>query len=387
MSTLFISTGGAGASGSGVWWVSGSDYQYNYNAFTPGEDVNLDRISISTASYDPGQTNPGNFRVGIYAAGVNASTPGSLISYLSGPASPTDGAYSNYVPTTSINLSAGSQYWLGFTLSSDTGGSNTQRVKISTSDGSSTYASSGWSVGTRYIVGSSPGLPTNSSRPATFELYGPGKAVCFCSGTLIRALAGEMPIDGIKIGDMVVTSKGPMAVKWIAKRTILRPLVPKAFYLSALPILIRANSIENGVPSRDLYVSGSHGIYVDGGIVNACFLVNELTITKTLPCEFPVSVRYYHLEFDEEVLVEANGAMACSYVNMNNRRYFDNYPEFISLYCSADLTASSLIRTGPRNMPSLDGHKNRVRRAWMPPGCSRDPDARNQAAAAQEVTF
>jgi hypothetical protein len=132
MSTLFISTGGAGASGSGVWWVSGSDYQYNYNAFTPGEDVNLDRISISTASYDPGQTNPGNFRVGIYAAGVNASTPGSLISYLSGPASPTDGAYSNYVPTTSINLSAGSQYWLGFTLSSDTGGSNTQRVKIST---------------------------------------------------------------------------------------------------------------------------------------------------------------------------------------------------------------------------------------------------------------
>jgi hypothetical protein len=117
------------------------------------------------------------------------------------------------------------------------------------------------------------------------------------------------------------------------------------------------------------------------------FLENDVNIAQASDAEFSGCIQYYHLEFDQEVLVEANGALACSYVNMNNRRYFDNYPEFISLYCSADLTARSLIRTGPRNRPSLDGHKDRVRRAWMSSGCSRDSDARNQAAAAQGVTL
>ena len=364
MSTLFISSGGSAASSSGVWRVSSSDYQYNYNAFTPGEDVNLDQVSISINTYDPGQTNPGNFQVGVYAGGVDASTPGSLISYLSGPTSPTAGAYSSYAPTTSISLQAGTQYWFGFTLSSDTGGSNQQRVKISTSDGSSTYASSGWSVGTRYTLGSSAGLPVNSSRPATFELYGTARAVCFCAGTAIRTASGEVPIERLKIGDVVATSKGPLPVKWIAKRTVSKALVEDDFYLSALPMVIRANSLEDGVPNKDLYVSESHGIYADDKIVNACFLENGLTITKASPDEFKASIRYFHLEFDDEVLVSANNAFACSYVNTGNRRSFDNYPEFISMHGDAGISVKSTLSGAKRNQPSMKGHKMRVVRTW-----------------------
>jgi hypothetical protein len=181
---------------------------------------------------------------------------------------------------------------------------------------------------------------------------------------LIRALAGEMPIEEIKIGDTIPTSKGPMAVKWVARRNILKSLVPESFYDSALPILIRANAIEDGVPSRDLYVSESHSMYVDGRIVNARFLVNDLTITKTSPCEFAESVRYFHLEFEEEVAIVANGALTCSYVNSGNRRSFDNYPEFISLYGDADITAKSRLWSAPRNQLSMEGHKKRVKRSW-----------------------
>lgn len=384
MSTLLISSRGFGVSSSGVWRVSSTDYQYSYNAFTPGEDVSLDQVSISTTAYDAGQSNPGNFQVGVYSAGVNASTPGSVISYLFGPASPTAGLDSTYTPTASINLQAGTQYWLGFTLSSDTGGTNQQRVKISTSDGSSTYAASGWSVGTRYTIQGAGGATTTgtSSRPSTFELYGRGRAVCFCSGTEIRTALGEVPIELIKVGDVVATSKGPMHVKWIARRAISRALVKDDFYFSALPMVIRANSLGDGVPSKDLYVSESHGIYADGKIVNASFLENGLSISKASLDDFMTSIQYLHLEFEEEVLVEANGALACSYVNMKNRRSFDNFPEFISRYCSADLTASSLIRSGPRDRPSLEGHKERVRRAWMLTGCLIDSHAPSQIATA-----
>lgn len=364
MSTLFINSGGSVASASGVWRVSSTNYQYNYNAFTPGEDVNLDQVSISTNAYDAGQSNPGNFQVGIYSPGINASTPGSLISYLSGPTSPAAGAYSSYMPTTSISLQAGTQYWLGFTLSSDTGGSNQQRVKVSTSDGSSTYAASGWSVGTRHTLGTSAGLPDNSSRPATFQLYGTGKAVCFCSGTEIRTTSGEIPIEFIKVGDVVATSKGPLPVKWVARRTISKALVEDDFYLSALPMVIRANSLEDGVPNKDLYVSESHGLYVDGKIINACFLENGLTIAKALPDYFKTSIQYHHLEFNDEVLVSANGALACSYVNTGNRRSFDNYPEFISMYGDAAITVQSRIYSPGRNRPSMKGHKMRVARSW-----------------------
>jgi hypothetical protein len=226
--------------------------------------------------------------------------------------------------------------------------------------------------------------------PWVFSLLVPSQSspVCFVHGTLIKTADGtEVPIQELDIGDRVITSKGLLPIKWIAKRTVWKQRVSKSEYKQALPVRIEAGALCEGIPRKDLLVSRGHGIWADGKVVHAYNLENDINISQSAEDEFPDCIKYYHLEFDEEVLVEANGALACSYVNENNRRYFDNYPEFISLYCSADLTARSLIRTGPRNRPSLDGHKDRVRRAWMPPGCSRDPDARNQAAAAQGVTF
>lgn len=363
MSTLFINSGTTFAGSFGVWRVSSSDYQSLYNAFTPGEDINLDQVSVRTNTYNVGQSNPGNFQVGIYSAGVNSTTPGSLISYLSGPSAPTAGTYSSYTSTTSLSLQAGSQYWLGFTLSSDTGGTNDQRVRVMSGTSSSTYAAPGWGVGNLNVVGTGAGAGTYTD-PATFQLYGTARAVCFCAGTAIRTANGEVPIECLKIGDVVATSKGPLPVKWIAKRTVSKALVEEDFYRSALPMVIRANSLEDGVPNKDLYVSESHGIYADGKIVNACFLENGMTVTKATPDAFKASIRYFHLEFDDEVLVSANNAFACSYVNTGNRRSFDNYPEFISMHGDAGISVKSTLCGAKRNQPSMRGHKMRVARSW-----------------------
>jgi hypothetical protein len=216
----------------------------------------------------------------------------------------------------------------------------------------------------------------------------PAAPVCFLIGTLIRMADGsEVPIQDLRIGDQIASSKGPLPIKWIAKRTVWKQRASRSEYKKALPVRIQAGSLGDGIPCNDLLVSRCHGIWVDGKVVNASFLENDVNIAQASEAEFSGCIQYYHLEFDEEVLVEANGALACSYVNMNNRRYFDNYPEFISRYCSADLTADNVIRSGPRNRPSLEGHKQRVRRAWMSSGCKSDPRDCNQAATGQWVTL
>lgn len=365
MSSLYISTSGSNPASSGVWRVSGAEYQYVYSSFTAGEDVNLDQVSVKTNTYDPGQSAPSNFQVGLYEAGADALTPGSLISYLSGPGSPDAGSYNAYTPTGSITLRSGTQYWLGFTIASDNGGSNSTRVKVSSSDGDSSYLGSGWSYGQRYLIGAGTGFNGNSTRPATFQIYGTGRAVCFYSGTLIRTPSGERRIDDIQIGDIVVTSQGDLPVKWVAKRSIKRALTPSKAYRECMPTRIEAGSLGKGVPYEDLLVSGSHGLHVDDKIVNACFLENGINIYKDTTLVSMQEVKYFHLEFEDEVLVFAHGVAACSYANERNRRTFDNYPEFISLYGDVESSVKSRILGSPRNRPLLEGHKKRVRRSWQ----------------------
>lgn len=361
MSNLYIANTGTDGGGRGVWRVSSTDYQYQYAAFIPGQDVNLDLISISTNSYDAGQSAPNNFQVGLYGAGINGNTPGSLISLLSGPSSPAAGAYSNYTTTAATPLNAGTQYWLGYTLSSDTGANNNTRVKLSVNDGNYSTLGSGWSVPAMYE--NENGSGTNPTRQLVFSLS--GTPVCFCSGTFVRIADGtEKMINQIGIGDYICTSKGVLPVKWIAKRTIRRSFVQLDAYLQALPVKISAGSIDANIPAIDLYVSETHGICVDDRIVNASFLINDLNITKTSLGEFPSHVSYYYLEFEEEVFVVANGLKACSYVNIGNRRSFDNYTEFIRLYMNLNSSVRTRISNCARNQPSLIGHKSRIRRSW-----------------------
>ena len=363
MSNLYIANTGTDGGGRGVWRVSSTVYQYQYAAFIPGQDVNLDLISIRTNSYDAGQSAPNNFQVGLYGAGINGNTPGSLISLLSGPSSPAAGAYSNYTTTAATQLNAGTQYWLGYTLSSDTGANNNTRVKLSVNDGNYSTLGSGWSVPAMYE--NENGSGTNPTRQLVFSLYGTPTPVCFCSGTFIRIADGtEKMINHIRIGDYICTSKGVLPVKWIAKRTIRRSFVQLDAYLQALPVKISAGSIDVNIPAIDLYVSETHGICVDDRIVNASFLINDLNITKTSLGEFPSHVSYYHLEFEEEVFVVANGLKACSYVNIGNRRSFDNYAEFIRLYVNLNSSVRTRISNCARNQPSLIGHKSRIRRSW-----------------------
>jgi hypothetical protein len=63
--------------------------------------------------------------------------------------------------------------------------------------------------------------------PDAFQLSGDGNSgtdvvVCFCAGTQIGTLAGEVQVEKLKIGDLVLTAhNGPRAVTWIGQGKVL----------------------------------------------------------------------------------------------------------------------------------------------------------------------
>ena len=153
-------------------------------------------------------------------------------------------------------------------------------------------------------------------------------APCYCRGTLIRTLGGEVAVEDLAIGDMVVTISGEAkAIKWIGRRSYAGRFI--AGKREVLPIVVRAGALEPEIPARDLWLSPGHALLLDGVLVQAEHLVNGLTI---LQADSVDQVEYFHLEFEAHEVILAEGAPAESYVECNNRRGFHNADEFAALY-------------------------------------------------------
>ena len=158
--------------------------------------------------------------------------------------------------------------------------------------------------------------------------------VCFAAGTAIATDSGEVPVEALAEGDMVVTVQDgqpvPMPVKWMGIRKI--DIAGHPHPHTVAPIRIRAGAFGDDLPRRDLLVSPAHAIYVDGKLVPANLLINHMTIMQDLHTQ---SVTYYHIEMDRHSLILAEGLTSESYLDTGNRAYFSNagmamvlHPEF-----------------------------------------------------------
>lgn len=148
-------------------------------------------------------------------------------------------------------------------------------------------------------------------------------ANCFATGTLIATARGEIPIETLRVGDLVVAAHGgaPLQpVMWIghAKVNIARHKRPEL----VAPIRIGAGALAEGVPFRDLRVSPDHAIFLDGRLVPARLLVNGTTIVQEIWC---LEVTYWHVELPTHGLLVAEGTLAESYFDDGNRKQFDNF--------------------------------------------------------------
>lgn len=139
--------------------------------------------------------------------------------------------------------------------------------------------------------------------------------VCFRNGTLIKTARGDIPVEELRAGDMVITrDHGPQPLRWIGSKQIDTALL-QAFDRMR-PVRIGAGALGGGLPKRDLYVSQQHRILVRSKITERMFKETEVLIaakhlTGIEGIEIDDSNKpfaYFHLLFDRHQIVCSEGA-------------------------------------------------------------------------------
>jgi hypothetical protein len=144
--------------------------------------------------------------------------------------------------------------------------------------------------------------------------------VCFVEGTRILTDRGEIAVENLAVGDLVVTASGDIRpIRWLGHRTIdcAGHLEPRSVW----PVRVSAHAFGENRPSRDLLVSPGHALCVtcvDQVLILAGQLLNGITIVQ----ERVERVTYWHVELDSHDILIANGMPAESYLEMGNRRFF-----------------------------------------------------------------
>jgi Hint domain len=169
--------------------------------------------------------------------------------------------------------------------------------------------------------------PTASQSALTLTTESGDVAICFMPETHIRTPGGETVVQDLKIGDLVETHEGrSLPVIWIGRQTVAGRFADA----SRLPIRIREGALGPNIPCRDLLVSPDHALFVDGVLINANALVNNMSIIRER--NVPPIFTYYHIELGDHSLVLAENTPAESFVDNVDRANFDNWREYQSLY-------------------------------------------------------
>lgn len=153
---------------------------------------------------------------------------------------------------------------------------------------------------------------------------GPVDVTCFVGGTLIMTQRGQVAVEDLRIGDLVLTLQGNPSMQpimWIGHTRIHVARHPDPARVA--PILVQAGALTDGVPNRDLRVSPEHALFLDGRLVPARLLLNGTSIVQEL---WRGEVTYWHVELPAHALLVSEGAISESYFDDGNRRNFDNHP-------------------------------------------------------------
>ena len=153
---------------------------------------------------------------------------------------------------------------------------------------------------------------------------------CFRAGTAIAVPDGEVRVEALRIGDMVLTASGRLRpIRWIGRRAY--PAETVAAQAQLRPVRVAAGALGRGLPRRDLYLSPLHALLLDGVLVPAAALVNGTTITRA-----PLAaVSYFHIELDSGDIILAEGAATETFVDCDSRAMFHNADEYHRLYPGA----------------------------------------------------
>jgi Hint domain len=141
---------------------------------------------------------------------------------------------------------------------------------------------------------------------------------CFLRGTRIATPNGEIAIEDLVVGDVVLTlNNGRSTIRWIGKRVIDPQRLDRP--TDAWPVRIVKGMLTENVPHRDLLISPDHCLLVDDVLIPAKLLINGTSILQEPRHQ---AFEYFHLEIDGHDAVLAEGMLCETYREAGNRHMF-----------------------------------------------------------------
>ena len=206
-----------------------------------------------------------------------------------------------------------------------------------------TLTENGATVGTLTVVGEglSAGFHITPDGSSGFDIT----VACFLPQTRVLTDRGEVASGDVAIGDRLVTVSGEAKpVKWIGRRSYSASMAASA--PNVAPVLVREGALAEGLPTRDLYLSPCHALFLDGVLIEAGHLVNDVSILR-VPVEDRVD--YVNFEFETHEIIVVEGVPAETGAGRDNRAIYDNGADYASLY-----PLESTSRVIPYCAPRLD---------------------------------
>lgn len=349
--------------------------------------VNL--VNNDTVSFDPSLLVPNTTNIGssIFPNPPNAPVAGTLGTGGAFDALPgQDNQITNTITTTAPdlafawtgdNIAPGTSLWVsGYTNKID--GLDVALVTLAPTSGApittegTADVDGEWQTGTvdlapgTYTVTMQEFLPTDTAfatplTPASSALTLTEEPPCFCAGTRIATPTGDVPVEQLAIGDMVLTLRGEARpIVWFGTG---RVLATRGRRSAATPVIVSKGALADNVPNRDLRITKGHALFLDGVLIPVEFLVNHRSIQWDDRAQ---EVQIYHIELANHDVLLANGAATESYRDDGNRWLFQNastgWDQPAKPPCAPVLTGGPMVdalwqrlleRAGPRSAPPL----------------------------------
>jgi Ca2+-binding RTX toxin-like protein len=169
---------------------------------------------------------------------------------------------------------------------------------------------------------------------------------CFTPGTTIATPKGERLVEELQEGDRIITrDNGIQEIRWVGRKEMSGKALVANPHLK--PILVRAGSLGNGLPERDMLVSPNHRMLVASEKTQLYFEEREvlaaakhLVGSDGIQAVDVMGTVYIHFMFDRHEVVLSNGAWTESFQpgdytlkgigNAQRNEIFELFPELSS---------------------------------------------------------
>ncbi|SEW10355.1 Ca2+-binding protein, RTX toxin-related [Cognatiyoonia koreensis] len=166
---------------------------------------------------------------------------------------------------------------------------------------------------------------------------------CFTPGTTIATPKGERLVEELQVGDRIITrDNGIQEIAWVGHKTMDGKQLAANPHLK--PILIKAGSLGDGLPERDMLVSPNHRVLVASEMTQLYFeerevlaAVKHMTGAQGIHAVEVMATTYIHFMFERHEVVLSNGAWTESFQpgdyslkgigNSQRNEIFELFPE------------------------------------------------------------